>query len=53
MPNHILDKLRPPINLEKNNKTGWMLESNEFFTIRLTWQYIKQKGQPNEILKEI
>lgn len=51
--NHIIDKIRPPRSIKDNDTPKRILESNGKFFVRSVWQYLRQREQPNKILKEI
>lgn len=50
---HIVDTRVTPCSKKEEDKPIWMLESNEEFIVRCTYQYIRHRENKNMVFKEM
>ncbi|XP_060182578.1 uncharacterized protein LOC132612299 [Lycium barbarum] len=48
---HIRDTIKPPMMIEEKDIHWWLLDSKGDFTVKSAWDYLRLRGQENEIYK--
>lgn len=49
---HIIHKVRPAKQPSKKYKEIWSVEERKKLTVKLAWQYVRHREEPNEFYKQ-